>query len=270
MYRNERSSRHGLDSIEPGICAHSVFAVRSRPPSVLDHGIIDGHRWMASTRLPGDNLHQLWPELAPASRKRAISDLWSRLQALHTTDVEAARTAGCTRTRFYDLDPTRWRNQLGELVTSGALRSSLAARLAGLLAEAFEAIPLAPIALTHTDASPGNTVLTPTGQAIPVDLEAACLAPVDLELENLFRTLYYLGDRDTFLHLTDLTADLLHRPGAAARLRGYAVLRDLWALRRWLRNAHDNADPARSAPVKRLGSHADSNSWVYDIFACSS
>ena len=60
-------------------------------PAVLGFGIIDGHEWMASARLPGSNLHENWPELEPAVRKALLEDLWSRLQLLHTTDITAAR-----------------------------------------------------------------------------------------------------------------------------------------------------------------------------------
>ena len=112
-------------------------------------------------------------------------------------------------------------------------------------------MPLVPLAVNHTDAGPGNAVLTPTGQAIPIHLESACIAPADLDLENLFRYQYFLADQDASNHLAIIGADLLNRPGAEARLRGYAVLRDLWALRRWFRQTPEHHRPVdlRTAPT---------------------
>ncbi|MEQ4206304.1 hypothetical protein [Actinopolymorpha sp. B9G3] len=235
-------------------------------PAVLGYGIIDDREWMASARLPGRNLHETWPELEPAVRKDAVGDLWSRLQVLHATDIAAARAAGCTSTRYYDLDSAQAHIGLAELVDRGALEVSIGNRLAALLSEAFEAIPLAPLALNHTDAAPGNAVLTPSGQAIPIDLESACVAPVDLDLENLFRYLHYMADQATSNHIAMLAADLLNRPGADARLRGYAILRDLWALRRWFRQTRDTTDLSTCAPIQRLHSHATGTSWLHTIF----
>jgi aminoglycoside phosphotransferase len=235
-------------------------------PTVLGFGIIDGHEWMASARLPGSNLHETWPGLEPAVRKDVLEDLWSRLQLLHTTDITAAGWAGCTSTRYYDLDPTQAHTGLAELVERGTLDATIGNRLAALLSEAFEAMPLVPLAVNHTDAGPGNAVLTPTGKAIPIDLESACVAPADLDLENLFRYQYFMADQATSNHLAMLAADLLDRPGAAARMRGYAILRDLWALRRWFRQTADTTDLSTCAPLHRLHSHTSGTSWLDTIF----
>ncbi|GAA2756157.1 nucleotidyltransferase domain-containing protein [Actinopolymorpha rutila] len=235
-------------------------------PAVLGYGLIDGHEWMASARLPGGNLHEAWPGLESAVRKDALADLWSRLQVLHTTDIALARSAGCTSTRYYDLDATRAHTDLAELVERGALEVTIGDRLAELLSEAFQAMSLVPLALNHTDASPGNAVLTPIGQAIPIDLESACIGPTDLDLENLFRYLHFMADEATANHLAMLAADLLNRPGAEARMCGYAILRDLWALRRWFRQTRNTTDLTTCAPLQRLHSHATSTSWLHAIF----
>lgn len=119
--------------------------------------------------------------------------------------------------------------------------------------------------LIHTDAGPGNTVLTPAGCAIPIDLESACVAPVDLELEDLFRNLHYLSEQTAVVQFADIAADLLDKPGAGARLRGYAILRDLWALRLWLRRNRDAVNLSTCPPIQRLHSHADGTSWLRNI-----
>lgn len=264
-----RLARHNNSRLWREIALAPLIPAAVGFPRVLDHGVIDEYQWLASTRLPGDNIHRIWPDLAPSARATAVSDLWSRLQVLHTTDIEAARSAGCISTPHYELDPDKALRQVTELIECGALTSGFnpttGDRLSEVLSEAFGAIPLAPLALVHTDASPKHAVLTPTGQAIPLDLTSACIAPFDLELENLFRALYYLGDRRTFMHLANLASDVLAQPSAAVRLRGYAILRDLQALRLWLRTAPRGANPARSAPFQRLDSHAVGNSWLHNV-----
>lgn len=259
LSQRERSSLAREIALAPAIPAEVGY------PEVVDHGTTEGYEWMASVRVPGRNLHEIWPELKPSTRIEALADLWSRLRVLHTTDVGAARTAGCTWTRYYDLDFARAHNGLVAAVERGDLDPTTGDRLAKMLAEAFDMIPLVPVALAHTDASPGNTIWTPTGQAIPLDLESACVTPIDLELENLFRNLHFLSDRPTFSHLADLTSDLLSREGSGARLQGYAILRVLWALGAWLRRADGTADTSTCGPVLRLRSHAIGTSWLSDI-----
>jgi aminoglycoside phosphotransferase len=261
-----RVGKPGRNSISREVALAPAVPAEVGYPELLGHGSIDGHEWMVSARLPGENLHEAWPRLDPAAKKDALADLWSRLRALHTTDITAARAAGCTSTRYYDLDPTQAHTGLADLVERGALEGTIGDRLADLLDEAFEAIPLVPLALNHTDAAPGNAVLTPTGQAIPIDLESACVAPTDLDLENLFRYLHFMADQATSDHLADLAAGLLDRPDADARLRGYAILRDLWALRRWFRQTRDTTDLSTCAPIRRLHDHATGRGWVHDIF----
>ncbi|MGW5362935.1 nucleotidyltransferase domain-containing protein [Actinopolymorpha pittospori] len=261
-----RMGRLGRNSLSREVALAPAIPAEVGYPEVLDHGILDGHEWMVSVRLPGQNLHEAWPHLQPTARKEALADLWARLRILHTTDIVAARAAGCTSTRYYDLDPARAHTGLAALVRRGVLDVPTGNRLAELLSEAFEAMSLVPLALNHTDAAPGNAVLTPTGHAIPIDLESACVAPADLDLENLFRYLHFMADRATAVHLANRAADLLNQPGAEARLRGYAILRDLWALRRWFRQARDTTDLSTCAPIHRLHSHATGKSWLPDIF----
>ena len=261
-----RMGKLGRNSLSREVALAPVIPAEVGYPEVLDHGTIDGHEWMASVRLPGENLHEAWPDLQPTARTEALADLWSRLRILHTTDIAAARAAGCTSTRYYDLDPAHAHTGLATLVARGALDVTTGNRLAELLSEAFEAMPLVPLALNHTDAAPGNAVLTPTGHAIPIDLESACVAPMDLDLENLFRYLHFVADQAASTHLANLAADLLDRPGAEARQRGYAILRDLWALRRWFRQTRDTTELSTCAPVQRLHGHAAGTSWLHDIF----
>ena len=87
----------------------------------------------------------------------AITGLRSRLRTLHTADPAAAHAAGYTWTPFYALDSKHARSQLTSLIDRGALNPATGRHLDSMLASMFEAIHLAPIALTHTDAAPGDT-----------------------------------------------------------------------------------------------------------------
>ena len=233
-------------------------------PTLVDHGEVDGWTWMASERIPGENLgEEAWPRLSDDTRIRAILDLWARIRILHSIDLTAARRAGCTTTPFYALDATEAGRQLDEV--GGVLGFRLARRIGSMLDGLFDAVIACPVILAHTDASASNAIWTPDSRAIPIDLEFACVAPEDLDLEHLFRTLYALDDPATSAALADVASDLLTRPGASTRLRGYAVLRDLWSLRAWGRSTDFRTEAEAGFPLGHLRRHAASTSWLEDV-----
>ncbi|MBM7786930.1 phosphotransferase family protein [Tenggerimyces flavus] len=233
-------------------------------PALVDHGEVDGWSWMASERIPGENLGQeAWPQLSDDLSTRAVLDLWARVRVLHTTELAAARRAGCTTTPFYALDPADAARQLEEV--AGVLGGRLTARLRSMLDDLFAAMAGQPLVLAHTDASVSNAVWTPDERAIPVDLEFACVAPEDLDLEHLFRTLDEVNAPTTSAALAEVTSDLLARPGAGTRLRGYAVLRDLWSLRAWVRSTDFRTEADAGFPLTQLRRHAAGTSWLEEV-----
>ena len=68
--------------------AAEVALVRALPPEVghpriLGVGTIEGHDWIVTEEVRGQNLHEAWPTLTPAERRRAIRQLWERVQIVH-------------------------------------------------------------------------------------------------------------------------------------------------------------------------------------------
>ena len=62
--------------------AAEVALVRALPPEVghpkiLGVGTIEGHDWIVTEEVRGQNLHEAWPTLTPEERRRAIRQLWA-------------------------------------------------------------------------------------------------------------------------------------------------------------------------------------------------
>ena len=69
-------------SVVDGMAAE-VALVRALPPEVghpkiLGAGTIEGHDWIVTEEVRGQNLHEAWPTLTPKERRRAIRQLWAR------------------------------------------------------------------------------------------------------------------------------------------------------------------------------------------------
>ena len=65
-----------------------VELVRALPPGVghpriLGAGTIDGHDWIVTEEVRGQNLHEAWPKLTPDERRRAVGELWARVRLVH-------------------------------------------------------------------------------------------------------------------------------------------------------------------------------------------
>src|SRR3954465_7600914 len=74
-------------SVVDGMAAE-VALVRALPPEVghpkiLGVGTIEGHDWIVTEEVRGQNLHEAWPTLTPEERRRAIRQLWARVRVVH-------------------------------------------------------------------------------------------------------------------------------------------------------------------------------------------
>ena len=237
-------------------------------PQVLDSGVIEGHEFRVTRRLPGENLESVWQQIGSAARVRALDDLWARLEAVHHTPVDSALEISAVRTPFYALDPSVAHRQLGRLRAEAALGDFPGERLEKILEAGFSAMTGAVRVLSHTDASAGNAVWSDP-HAVLIDFEFACVTPADLDLENL--SFYLLQDPDPTvrMRLLDLMSNALATLGSRDRLRAYAVLRDIWRLNLWLdkaaRSAEMPTDIDSWAPLVRLRELASGRGWLSGI-----
>src|SRR3954464_5649296 len=74
-------------SVVDGMAAE-VALVRALPrevghPKILGVGTIEGHDWIVTEEVRGQNLHEAWPTLSPEERRRAIHQLWERVRVVH-------------------------------------------------------------------------------------------------------------------------------------------------------------------------------------------
>lgn len=68
--------------------AREVAILRALPkevghPEILGEGTTNGHGWIVSAEIRGQNLYEAWPTLTPAQRGTAVRQLWARAQIVH-------------------------------------------------------------------------------------------------------------------------------------------------------------------------------------------
>lgn len=52
-------------------------------PEILGEGTTEGHGWIVSAQIRGQNLQEAWPTLTPAEREAAVRQIWARAQIVH-------------------------------------------------------------------------------------------------------------------------------------------------------------------------------------------
>ena len=228
---------------------------------MLGSGVEDDYEWMAIARLAGDNLASCWPRLDAAERERAVVDLCARVDAVGATPLDGL--PDLDPSPFYQLDRFQAAADLDQM--EPVLGQTTTWSLRAILDEGFSAVSDAPRVLAHTDAGPGNAVWDGR-HAIPVDFEFATLAPDDLDVENLARSITALSP-DLLPVVAGCLTNRLHTTGATERIRAYAVLRETWALHKWIANSPEQRNIHDWEPTRRLRSIAEGTSWVTTLLS---
>lgn len=219
-------------------------------PAVIATGVEMGYQWMLSQRLPGLNLWEAWPVLTDAERRNAIADLWYRHLALQGTSVHLLPALAARQPSHYLLQHEQAAQQLRRLVTAGVIENGVAGPLWSLVEGGLNAAGQVPWRLVHGDPAFGN-VQCHQGRVIGLlDLEAAAIAPYDLDLDLLLQFLsnplddpspagpYGLPDVTAFAgtveQLVRVATPHLEPTKASTRLKGYAALSTMMVLDRAL------------------------------------
>lgn len=225
-------------------------------PKIIDSGTIDGHHWMAQVRLPGDNLAAVWGSLDDDQRAYAIRDLWNRLEAVPGADVTGLSLPA---TPMYAFEPDLIRRQVD--IARPLVGDATAERVTEIARIGLDATRRIAFGLAHTDAVLTNVVWTGSA-AIPIDFEFGCLAPVDLDADCVSREVIAKADPSATTALAQTLGPTMHRRGAVERLHCYSVLRNLWAIGKWVENDPRLTDADTWEPVQLLIADSDRCGWV--------
>jgi scyllo-inosamine 4-kinase len=174
-------------SVGDGMAAE-VALVRVLPPEVghpkiLGVGTIEGHDWIVTEEVEGQNLHEAWPSLTREERRRAIRQLWTRVRVLHdatpTLRLLVGTHAGYIPATADDATAAADR-------VSAALRLSEAqrSRFHEIIGDYYRAAPVVEQVVNHGDLALMNALWD--GEVVALlDFEFAVLGPVEIDLCRL-------------------------------------------------------------------------------------
>lgn len=152
-------------------------------PKILGEGTTNGHGWIVSAEIRGQNLHEAWPNLTPTQRRTAVHQLWARAQIVHGV-TPRLRTIVSSHGGFIPAT-------LGA-ATSAANRANAKLGLSGvqqsqllkIIESYFQAAPLVEQVVNHGDLALMNALWD--GEVVALlDFEFAVLGPVEIDLCRL-------------------------------------------------------------------------------------
>src|SRR4051794_7071964 len=172
-------------SVVDGMAAE-VALVRALPrevghPKILGVGTIEGHDWIVTEEVRGQNLHEAWPTMTPAERRRAIRQLWERVQVVHDATPSLRPLVG-SHAGFIPAtsdDATAAAARAGAAVGLSDVRRS---RFRELVEGYYRAAPFVEQVVAHGDLALVNALWDDGDVVALLDFEFAMLGPAEVDL----------------------------------------------------------------------------------------
>ncbi|GAA0464942.1 phosphotransferase family protein [Streptomyces olivaceiscleroticus] len=223
-------------------------------PPVLDSGVRQGHEWVLTRRVAGENLEEVWPTLDPAARSRAVEQMWARARHVHRVDVAAAAPHARSHSPFFSRSPAEATARLDRLVAAGELIPAEATGLGRALDRFWAALPEAPLVLNHGDFCTPNTLWHDGRVVALLDFEFAVVAPLAVDLNELVKLAFGPSGREERAPLRDvvrrIAASALPGAGGPDVLIGHSLMLEMWVLENELTaDEPDMADRAHATAM---------------------
>jgi aminoglycoside phosphotransferase (APT) family kinase protein len=214
-----------------------------RHPEILGEGTAEGHGWIVTAEVRGQNLHEAWPTLTPAEQRQAIRQLWARAQIVHDASP-SLRTYVASHGGFVPATLGDATAAAGRAEVALGLSSAQQSRLHEVVEGYFRAAPLVEQIVNHGDLALMNALWD--GEVVALlDFEFALLGPVEIDLCRLVCEARVSEegqriDSEAGAAAVEIAARHMDPVHGRALIHGAAVLDQLRDLDIWL--GHDSAE----------------------------
>jgi aminoglycoside phosphotransferase (APT) family kinase protein len=228
--------------------AREAGLVRALPrevghPEILGEGTAEGHGWIVTAEVRGQNLQEAWPTLTPAEQQQAVRQLWARAHIVHDASP-SLRTHVASHGGFVPATLGDATAAAGRADVALGLSSAQQSRLHEIIEGYFRAAPLVEQSVNHGDLALMNALWD--GEVIALlDFEFAVLGPVEIDLCRLVCEARVSEegqrvDSEAGAAALEIAARHMHPIHGRALIHGAAALDQLRDLDIWL--AHDSAE----------------------------
>ena len=167
--------------------AAEVSLVRALPPEVghpkiLGTGTTEGHDWIVTEEVRGQNLYEAWPTLTPEERGRAIRQLWARVRVVHDATPSLRLLVG-SHAGFIPT-PDYAAAAADRVIAALGLSEVQRSRFHEIIGDYYRAASVVEQVVNHGDLALMNALWD--GEVVALlDFEFAVIGPVEIDLCRL-------------------------------------------------------------------------------------
>jgi scyllo-inosamine 4-kinase len=159
-----------------------ALPVEAGHPTILGAGTIEGHDWIVTEEVQGENLSEAWPTLTPEERRGAIRQLWARVRAVHNATPSLRPLVG-SHSGFVPT-PDDAAAAAARVSAALGLTAVQRSRLHEIIGAYYRAAPAVEQVVNHGDLALMNALWG--GEVVALlDFEFAVLGPVEIDLCRL-------------------------------------------------------------------------------------
>lgn len=178
-------------------------------PHVVAYGGRQGEDWLVAERVHGDPLAHCWPDLTDDQRRSAVSQIATRLQALHATEAPRDLPPITDAPQLLDLSSTTPVDPLIDALIAASQLPHVDPLIIQACVELVEltapTLALSGTTLVHGDLTFENLLWAGDEITAVLDVEWARPGPPDLDLDIILRCCAYPQ-----LHVGPTVADRTH------------------------------------------------------------
>jgi scyllo-inosamine 4-kinase len=200
-------------------------------------GTIEGHDWIVTEEIRGQNLHEAWPTLTLDERQRAIRQLWARVRIVHNATPSLRLLVG-SHAGFIPANADDAAAAADHVSAALGLTDVQRSRCHEIIGGYYRAAPIVEQVVNHGDFALMNAIWDGKVVAL-LDFEFAVLGPVEIDLCRLVcEALVSADGQRTDNDVGAVAFAIAARDGdpvhGRALLQGAAVLDQLRDVKIWL------------------------------------
>jgi aminoglycoside phosphotransferase (APT) family kinase protein len=201
-------------------------------------GTIEGHDWIVTEEVRGQNLQEAWPGLTLAERRRAIRQLWERVQIVHDATPSLRPLVG-SHSGFIPATSDEATTAAARAGAAVGLSDVQRSRFHQIVEGYYRAAPFVEQVVAHGDLALVNALWDDGEVVALLDFEFAMLSAAEIDLCRLVWDGLVSEDGTTIdpeasAAAFDIAARQLDPVHGRALLHGAAVLDQLRDLDIWL------------------------------------
>jgi aminoglycoside phosphotransferase (APT) family kinase protein len=233
-----------------GDMAAEVALVKALPteaghPTILGTGTIEGHDWIVTEEVQGENLAEAWPALTREERRGAIHQLWARVQVVHHA-TPSLRPLVRSHAGFIPATSEDASAAADRVSAALHLTDVQRSRLDEIIGDYYRAAPVVEQVVNHGDLALMNALWD--GEVVALlDFEFAVLGPVEIDSCRLVAEARHGNDAEAAAVAFAIAARDGNPTHGRALLHGAAVLDQLRDVELWVApdRARDASDDWR-------------------------